>query len=186
MISMAASLQAEFSDWKARFTEAGHSHETLATFYSSKPIDARELDLRYAGIHYRYFWNFQNGKERGPFSFFLAGHLEAVVEGPGSYLVGGSAGLRYTLPTKFLGMTPYAQFSWGVLGNDVYKDESQFSIGGFIEFRNNITVGMTMPLGQDNRTELHLELAVEHVSNGGTSPRNAGLNLAGISLGLQY
>lgn len=179
-------LQEEFSDWKTRFAGADHSHELLATFYSSKPIDARELDLRYAGIHYRYFWDFANGEGPRPFSFFAAGHLESVVEGPGSYLVGGSLGLRYRCPFEIFGLTPYAQFSWGVVGNDVYKDPDQFSIGGFIEFRNNLTVGVAVPLGRDNQTALHVELAVEHVSNGGTSPRNAGLNLAGVAVGLHY
>ena len=175
-----------WSNLRDSFSEARPAHEWLVTGYSSKVIDARDLDLRYAGFHYRYFWELEKEEEPGPWSVFVGAFAETVVVGPGSYLIGGSIGLRWSHPVEALGGMAYAQISVGVFGNDIYKDYSQLAIGSFIEFRDNFTMGLAWPLSPDGGPSLHLELAVEHISNGGIDPRNNGINLAGLSLGLHY
>jgi hypothetical protein len=188
MITAGGSLHADFSDWtrslSESFAESTHSHEVLVSAYSSTVMKSDHLALKYAGFHYRYFWDFQREDEPSPWSFFVGGYAERPYEGPGSYIIGVSSGLRWSYPVDSLGIDTYVQVSVGIFGNDIYRDKTQYDIGSFIEFRDTLTLGVAMPI--QNETELFLELALEHVSNGGIDPRNGGVNLIGLSLGLHY
>jgi hypothetical protein len=188
VVILCGSLQAGFSDWtrslSEKFDTATHSQEVLASAYSSTVLKSDHLALKYAGFHYRYFWDFQREGEPGPWSFFVGGYAERPFEGPGSYIIGVSSGIRWSHPVESLGIRTYVQVSVGIFGNDIYRDETQYDIGSFIEFRDNITLGVAKPIQEG--TELFLELALEHVSNGGIDPRNGGVNLIGLSMGLHY
>jgi hypothetical protein len=173
-------------DLNKAFANADRSQEVLVSYFTSNALSSDHLNLKYAGVHYRYIWNFQKDEEPGPWSFMAGGFAETPVYGPGSYIVGGFSGVRWSHSLGVLGLTGYIQGSIGIFGNDIYKDETQDDIGNFIEFRDTLTLGVATPLGDESSPNLTVEVSIEHISNGGLDPRNGGVNLLGLMVGLNY
>lgn len=184
MLLGGANLEASTSSWWEALKETGRQNELLVTHYSSKALWGDEFALQYAGLHFRRLFQLPTKEGSSPYAIFLSAHVEGIHEGPGDYLAGGSAGLRWTRPLGQDGLAFYAQASIGVLGNDVYKDHTQRSFGSFLEFRDNFTLGLSYPLPRGGGRLVFLEVSVEHISNAGIAEPNGGINTFGVSLGL--
>jgi hypothetical protein len=107
-----------------------------------------------------------------------------VAHGAGNIIAGPGVLLRYDfLPASSL-VIPYIQGGvWGVY-NDEYKDLDQRALGESFEFQEGVQAGLRWRFADNWSVEV--EGGYEHISDGGMSPRNAGLNSLGGSLGFAY
>jgi len=189
MMLAASTAHAEswWSNTRAAFAAASESGELHASVFYSPFLDTSNIDLHYAGLHYRHIWDFADRNDApNPWAFYLGAHVETPFKGPGSYMIGGYLGLRWEKPLSTRD-TFYAQGSFGVLGNDIYSDDRvQKTVGSFIEFRERIAVGLRRALGENGAHSIYCELAFEHISNAGLSSRNGGVNGLGLALGVRY
>jgi outer membrane protein W len=121
---------------------------------------------------------------RGNFEAILGLSLSEIYIGPGSYVVGLTALLRYNFVQPGSRLIPYFQAGSGLAYTDAYNDNSQDAIGQALEFTPQASVGFRY-LIQENWS-LDAEGMYHHISNGGLAKRNAGINAFGGFLGLTY
>jgi lipid A 3-O-deacylase len=128
----------------------------------------------------------------GPEESFFRGNFEALLEitgsiiyrGPGTYLVGGTALLRYNFVQPEARFLPYVQAGAGIVFNDIYKDQSQDAVGQAIEFTPQASLGFRYLIRP--RWSLDAEAMFHHISNANFSDRNDGINALGGFIGLTY
>jgi len=121
---------------------------------------------------------------RGNFEAILGLSYSEIYIGPGSYVVGLAALLRYNFVQTGSRLIPFVQGGSGIAYTDAYKDNSQDAIGQALEFTPQASLGFRY-LIQENWS-LDAEGMYHHISNGGMAQRNAGINAFGGFLGLTY
>jgi lipid A 3-O-deacylase len=121
---------------------------------------------------------------RGNFEAILGVSYSIVYEGPGSYVAGLTALLRYNFVQPGSRLIPYFQAGSGIAYTDAYRDNSQDAIGQSIEFTPQASVGFRYLIREN--WSLDAEGMYHHISNGGMAQRNAGINAFGGFLGLTY
>jgi lipid A 3-O-deacylase len=121
---------------------------------------------------------------RGNFEAILGLSYSEIYIGPGSYVVGLTALLRYNFVQPGSRLIPFVQGGSGIAYTDAYKDNSQDAIGQALEFTPQASLGFRY-LIQENWS-LDAEGMYHHISNGGMAKRNAGINAFGGFLGLTY
>jgi len=122
----------------------------------------------------------------------LGGHFEGLLElsnsviykGPGNYIGGFTALLRYNCPLPDANLVPYIQTGAGIVYADAYKDHSQRVIGQAVEFSAQAGMGLHYLIHED--WAIDAEATFQHISNAGLSDRNHGLNAVGGFVGLTY
>ncbi|MBV9122944.1 MAG: acyloxyacyl hydrolase [Planctomycetes bacterium] len=121
---------------------------------------------------------------RGNFECFIDETFMDVAKGPGNYLWGPSALLRYNFVQPDWRLIPYFQAGAGFVFNDIYKDPNQHAIGESFEFLLQFGTGAHYLLS-DNWS-LDAETNFMHISNAGLAKHNIGINAPGASLGLTW
>lgn len=122
----------------------------------------------------------------------LRGHFEGILElsnsviykGPGDYIGGFTALIRYNWLPPDAKLVPYIQTGAGIVYADAYKDHSQRVIGQAIEFSLQAGLGLHYLVHKD--WSIDTEATFQHISNAGLSDRNHGLNAVGGFVGLTY
>jgi hypothetical protein len=161
--------------------------ELLASYFASPLWDAgRHQTFDLAGVTARAAWPLQFGSYGGQ-QWSLVGELlcARVVNGfdPGAVLVGPSAGLLYRLLPNPGTISPYLLGSLGAVYTDAYRDRSQDQLGEALEFKSTFAVGSRIRLSSDWSGVA--EVSLNHISDGGLSKRNCGVNAVGFSLGVE-
>jgi lipid A 3-O-deacylase len=108
----------------------------------------------------------------------------SVFQGPGNYLGGAAAVLRYNFVQPEAKWVPYMQLGAGALYNDIYKDREQRLIGKNWELDLEATLGIRYFF--NDRWSANLEGGYRHISNANSNDRNVGLNSLGGGVGLGY
>jgi opacity protein-like surface antigen len=121
---------------------------------------------------------------RGNNEFLLEAFGGPVTKGPGSYLVGGSPLWRYNFVQPGARLVPYIQLGMGALYNNIYRSREQSEIGQGFEFALQGGIGLKYLI--NDRWAISAEVAYRHISNGGMTARNQGLNSIGGLLLVSY
>lgn len=121
---------------------------------------------------------------RGNFEFLMEISYSHIFKGFGSYLVGGTALLRYNFVQSDSRLVPYLQFGAGVVGTDAHEDRSQTNIGQSIEFTLQGSFGARYLVKKN--WSVDAEAMFHHISNAGIADRNRGINAVGGFIGLTY
>ncbi|MDY6987990.1 MAG: acyloxyacyl hydrolase [Thermodesulfobacteriota bacterium] len=120
----------------------------------------------------------------------LRGHFEGILElsnsviykGPGNYIGGFTALIRYNCLLPDANLVPYIQTGAGIVYADAYKDHSQRVIGQAIEF--SLQAGLGLHYLVHKNWSIDTEATFQHISSAGLSDRNHGLNAVGGFVGL--
>jgi len=162
--------------------------EFLGSYFGSPLWDAgRHQTFDFAGFTARADWPLQLGSSEDQRWEFVGELLCArVVKGfdSGGVLVGPSAGLRFWLLPKAAVVSPYIQGSVGAVYTDAYRDRNQDQLGEALEFRDTFAVGSRIRLSSEWSGVV--EFSLNHLSDGGLSRRNCGVNALGVSLGFEH
>lgn len=121
---------------------------------------------------------------RGNNEFFLETFGGVVTHGPGNYLIGGSPLWRYNFVQPEVRLVPYIQIGMGALGNNIYKDKRQQEIGQGFEFALQGGLGLKYLI--NDRWAVSVEADYRHISDGGMTSRNQGLNSFGGLMLVSY
>lgn len=124
------------------------------------------------------------GLLRGNTELLLEAFAGEIYQGPGGWLAGGSAIIRYNFVQPGARLVPFIEGVAGVLGNDIYHDKTQRLIGSGFEFNLAGLVGAHWLL--TDSWALTVEGGYRHVSNANTASRNLGLNALGGQVGVSY
>jgi hypothetical protein len=127
-----------------------------------------------------------------PEESFFRGNFEALLEitgsiiyrGPGTYLAGATALLRYNFVQPDARFLPYVQAGAGIVFNDIYKDQSQDAVGQAIEFTPQASLGVRYLIHPN--WSLDAEAMFHHISSANLSDRNDGINALGGFIGVTY
>jgi hypothetical protein len=157
--------------------------------FSPTIIASRTPVMDYAQTNLRLGWMLYSPSRQG---FLPRGNLEAIMEvtnsivykGPGNYIGGVTAMIRYNIVPKGSRFVPYVQIGVGVVYTDAYKDETQNAIGNSIEFTPQAGVGCQYLINK--KWSISAELIFHHISNAGLDHRNRGINAVGGFIGVTY
>ena len=157
--------------------------------FSPTIFASRTPVMNYAQTNLRLGW-MVNGP--GRVGFLPRGNLEAILEltnsiiykGPGNYMGGLTALIRYNIVPKGSRFVPYIQVGAGVVYTDAYKDRTQNAIGNSVEFTPQGSVGCHYMINKN--WSISAEAIFHHISNAGVDHRNRGINAFGVFLGLTY
>ncbi len=141
------------------------------------------IDYTLSGLQFGYMpWDVKgNGWWRGNFEAVGEAFGGRVFDGPGSYLAGGTAWLRYNfVPRNTPGLVPYLQGGVGAESIDVDRR----IVGQAFNFNVSAAAGLRYFVGRN--WSLNLEFRFQHLSNANMAPRNLGINAAGPMLGVSY
>lgn len=157
--------------------------------FSPTIFASRTPVMSYAQTNLRLGWMINSPGRMG---FLPRGNLEAILEltnsiiykGPGNYMGGLTALIRYNIVPKDSRFVPYVQVGVGVVYTDAYKDRSQNAIGNSVEFTPQASFGCHYMINRN--WSISAELIFHHISNAGLDHRNRGINAFGGFLGLTY
>jgi hypothetical protein len=157
--------------------------------FSPTIIASRTPVMDYAQTNLRLGWMIYSASRQG---FLPRGNLEAIMEvtnsviykGPGNYLGGVTAIIRYNIVPKGSRFVPYVQIGVGVVYTDAYRDGTQNAIGNSIEFTPQASVGCQYLINRN--WSISAELIFHHISNAGIDHRNRGINAVGGFIGFTY
>lgn len=149
---------------------------------SSRPV------INYAMADLRFIWGLN--PELTVRKLSLDGNIDFIFElthsfifkGAGNIISGVTCLFRYNLPYSTNSFFPYIQAGAGIVYNDAYKDHSQSLIGQATEYTPQISLGGRYLL--EKNWSLDGELMFHHISNGGGSERNIGVNAIGALIGV--
>lgn len=150
---------------------------------------SRNPVFNYAQTNLRIGWML-NSPDRS--ESFLRGNYEAIFElsnsiiykGPGNYIGGVTALIRYNFVQPESKLIPYVQAGAGIVYTDAYKDHSQDAIGQAIEFTPQASLGLHCQINKN--WSIDAEAMFHHISNAYMADRNVGLNAIGGFIGLTY
>lgn len=149
---------------------------------------SNQPSLNYSSSSYRLgimlFTPEGDGCLRGNCELMLQLYGGSVFDGPGNYLGGAAAILRYNFVQPEAKWVPYFQIGAGAIYNDIYKDHSQRLIGQAWGYDLEATVGIRYFFNA--RWSANLEAGYRHNSNADNNDRNIGLNSLGGGIGLGY
>jgi hypothetical protein len=126
----------------------------------------------------------KNSLGRGNFEAILELTGSYVYRGPGTYIAGVTALLRYNFVQPEARFIPYVQAGAGVVYNDVYREESQDAIGQAIEFTPQGSIGIRCLFSPN--WSVDIEAMYHHISNANLARRNDGINALGGFIGVTY
>ncbi len=126
----------------------------------------------------------ENSLFRGNFEALLEITGSSIYRGPGSYLLGATALLRYNFVQPAARFNPYVQAGVGFVYNDVYRDESEDAVGQSFEFTPQASVGFRYFIRPN--WSLDAEAMFHHISNANLARRNDGINAFGGFIGVTY
>ena len=157
--------------------------------FSPTMIASRTPVMDYAQTNLRLGWMIYSASRQG---FLPRGNLEAIMEftnsviykGPGHYMGGITAMIRYNIVPKGSRFVPYVQIGVGIVYTDAYRDGTQNAIGNQIEFTPQASVGCQYLINR--KWSISAELIFHHISNAGIDHRNRGINAVGGFIGFTY
>ena len=157
--------------------------------FSPTILATRTPVMDYAQTNLRLGWMIN---EPGQVGFMLRGNFEAILEmtnsiiykGPGNYMGGFTALIRYNIVSKNSRFVPYVQIGAGIVYTDAYKERTQKAIGNSVEFTPQGGIGCHYLINKN--WSVSAELIFHHISNAGLDKRNRGINAFGGFLGLTY
>jgi len=169
------------------FHAGGHEVELRGgALFSFLNDGNRKPILNYAMLAGRFGWMLNDvqhsGLFRGNTEFLIEAFGGDVFKGPGNFVVGGEAIIRYNFVQPGARIVPYLEFGGGGLYNDVYHQQVQHLIGEGFEFVLHGGGGIRWMI--NDRWALSFEGEYRHISNAGLAARNQGLNSVGGTLGL--
>jgi hypothetical protein len=152
------------------------------------PITGKRDTFNYAPGIVRVGYQFTDLGEDHP----LRGNWEALLDlygagifaGPGNFLIGPTALIRYNFVQPGWCVVPYLQGGCGLLFNDAYEDKSQKLIGSVVEFSPQVSAGARYLI--NDKWSLDAEVMFHHISNANTANRNVGVNALGGQVGFSY
>lgn len=182
------------SDPNLAFTSKIYSkhHKSLQVvtglLFSPTELASQTTVMDYWQTNVRFGWMLTEPKDK---KSFFRGNFEGIFEltysyvykGPGSYMGGITALLRYNFVQPSKRRVPYFQVGAGVVYTDAYKDVDS-GIGQAIEFTPQGSLGLRIFLR--NQLSLDAEAMFHHLSNAGLAERNKGINSFGGFLGVTY
>jgi hypothetical protein len=107
-----------------------------------------------------------------------------ATSGFGSWFAGPSLFLRFNWLEADAPVVPYAQVGAGGVLTDAYRVRTQPAIGQAFEYYLHYEVGVKCFVAPN--LSVDVEGGLQHISNGGMSSRNAGVNAIGVTVGLTY
>lgn len=122
------------------------------------------------------------GVFRGNFEVLLNFAGGEVLEGPGSYLLGGRLLFRYNFVQPEARWVPFIQIGGGGIGSDASHDLNQRILGSAFSFTLVGDIGVRYFVTP--RWAVLVMLDYEHISNANRAERNLGVNAVGGMVGL--
>ena len=134
-------------------------------------------------------WSFGPMPERsllggGRFEVLLEAAYSPILRGPGRFIAGSSALVRYNTRPLPGGIVPYLQAGVGLAHADIARDDSQRLTGQRFNFTLQLGAGLRLPITA--RWSLDTELHYFHLSNAGLDERNLGVDALGGLIGLTH
>jgi opacity protein-like surface antigen len=146
------------------------------------PARRHTVNYSYTAFQAGYMLNSppSTGWLRGNFELLGEAFGGKIFQGQGEYLAGATAWLRYNIVPPDSRFVPYAQLGAGVLWTDVDRriESEDFNLNG------DIGVGCRYFLSP--KCSVNLEFRYQHISNGGLSKTNVGINAAGPIFGISW
>lgn len=139
------------------------------------------LNYSVTGLQLGYMLRDVKGSSWWRGNFELAGEAfgDAIYEGPGSYIAGGTLWLRYNfVPRELPRLAPFLQIGGGFVSTDIDHE----IVGQPFNF--NLDAGAGVRYFAAKSWALSLELRYQHISNANLSHNNLGVNAAGPLLGV--
>ncbi len=174
------------TDSPSPFTKGAMEFEALGgAFWSvdKQSMERPEIDHWLATLRLGWMLTDVRGSNwsRGNWEFLLEGFYGQIFEGPGDYVTGGTALLRYNFVQPDSKWIPYFQIGAGGVYSDIHRDPVQKIIGREWEFNLQASLGVRYMLSET--WALTFEGGYRHVSNADTADRNLGLNSLGGQIG---
>jgi len=155
-----------------------------AMFSFSGPSQNRSpINYTFTGVQLGYMlWDVRgDGWLRGNVELAGEGFGNAIFEGDGSYISGGTLWVRYNLvPQHSHGLVPYAQAGGGFVSTDI----NHGIVGQPFNFNLGLALGARYFVGHN--WALSLEYRYQHISNADLNKHNLGINAHGPILGVSY
>lgn len=161
--------------------EAGISSGVLFSPVGS-PRNRPEINYAVTGVQLGWMLGGIHGSGvlRGNFEVVGEGFGSAVYEGPGSYIAGATAWLRYNFVPAGWRFVPYVQGGAGVVSTDIDRG----LVGQPFNFNLDLGVGVRYFVAP--RWSVSLEYRFQHISNANLGKTNVGINSQGPILGVSY
>jgi hypothetical protein len=120
---------------------------------------------------------------RGNYEFLIGGFGGVIDRGPGNYLIGADAILRYNFVQPGARWVPFFQIGGGAAYSDAADaDGVQRLIGGDFSFELQSAVGLRFMVS--DHWSITASAQFQHFSNADLEDRNRGLNSIGALLGV--
>jgi opacity protein-like surface antigen len=157
-------------------------------FCSFASSSAEWVTINYQLDDIRLGWMYDSPRHtgwlRGNNEFLLEAFGGAVTTGPGGYLIGGSPLWRYNFVQPGARLVPYIELGMGALGNTIYPNQRQRELGQGFEFALQGGIGLKYLI--NDRWSVSAEVDYRHISDGGMTDRNQGLNSLGGLMLMSY
>lgn len=172
-----------------RFTKGMTEIEVLAgAFFSVDAGQPSKPTINLASENFRFGIMLatpgESGLLAGNAELLFEGFAAEVFEGPGTVVGGVGVILRYNFVRPHAVIVPYCQIGGGGALNDISRTESQSLVGADFEFTLQGSLGLRVLLNE--RCSLQVESGLLHLSNGGMTDRNHGLNAPGGLAGISF
>ena len=170
---------------KGRFT----IQAIAGAVYSPFLINKERTTVNYVQTDVRFGWmlNTPTGASmlRGSFEALAEISNSFITKGPGNYVSGVTALLRYNFVQPDTKLVPYVQVGVGAVLTDIHKCEDGYPLTSqALNFTPQGSVGARYMAGKN--WSIDMEAMFHHISNAGLGDSNAGINSGGILLGFTY
>ncbi|MCD8483051.1 MAG: acyloxyacyl hydrolase [Verrucomicrobia bacterium] len=171
-----------FNAWK----DSEIAHEIVAGYAYSPIDDKNKPSFSYLNSDFRRIWKlYTQDRTYSGYSIVGAVWLGKPVGDFGSAMAGIYGGLRRDWSINQNSAYLYVEVLLGCFITDAHEERNQRLIGSFLEFHEDIRIGLRSNKPAFKQWLPFIEVGLQHISNAGLGKRNQGVNSVTINLGVQ-
>jgi len=186
-----AASHCNFNLWNGQniFSPEYGTWQFMLGYYGSSTIGPWISNFDYVPVTVRRGWMLNSPQSedsllRGNVEFLIDVTAAKITSNYGSAFAGPSFFLRYNFVQPDWTCVPYLQAGGGCIITDASSDKTQLAIGQSFEFIMHAQAGLKYFISSN--WSFDIEGGYQHISNGNTAERNAGVNALGGMIGLTY
>jgi lipid A 3-O-deacylase len=186
-----AASHCNFNLWNGQniFSPEYGTCQFLLGYYGSTSIGPWIANFDYVPVTFRRGWMLNSPQDedsplRGNVEFLLDLTAAGITSNYGTAFGGPSFFLRYNFVQPDWTCVPYVQAGGGCIVTDASRDKVQQAIGQPFEFIMHAQAGLRYFISPN--WSFDIEGGYQHISNGNSNERNAGVNALGGMIGFTY